>query len=108
MCKSVVLTELYRHGPGADGSQRTWIESCSAKCSCSGDEVGVQLEPVCINDGRRYYSPCHAGCTRLQQTAAGQIVSLSAPSCLLALSVGVQSEFFISPLPNYSDSMKSG
>jgi len=81
----VVRTLCCRRGQGADGSQRTWIESCNARCSCSADDVGLQLEPVCISDGRRYYSPCHAGCSQLLQTTAGRIVSCTGPLSLLPL-----------------------
>ena len=74
----------------AAGSQRTWIESCNAKCSCGSDDVRVQLVPVCVNDAaRRYYSPCHAGCSRLQQTSDGRIVSSAKVLCVLSPQQGI-------------------
>ena len=75
--RSTCIARCCSQGPAdAAGSQRTWIESCNAKCSCGSDDVRVQLVPVCVNDAaRRYYSPCHAGCSRLQQTSDGRIVS---------------------------------
>jgi hypothetical protein len=42
--------------------------SCNEKCRCGGDGVYLQLEPVCFSNGHRYFTPCHAGCTRLRQT----------------------------------------
>ena len=36
---------------------RSKVES-SSTCDCSS----TQFIPICGNDGRNYYSPCHAGC----------------------------------------------
>ncbi|KAG7246315.1 hypothetical protein CRUP_038877, partial [Coryphaenoides rupestris] len=41
------------------------IVDCNAGCSC-GREL---YNPVCGVDGVMYYSPCHAGCSSINQTA---------------------------------------
>lgn len=41
--------------------QKTHLDYyCNQGCNC---ESHIRFSPVCTNDGRTHFSPCHAGCT---------------------------------------------
>ncbi|MBN3287654.1 SO4A1 protein, partial [Polyodon spathula] len=65
------VTDPYLGGPVSDGPLNL-TAFCNSECNC----VREFYNPVCGDDGYMYYSPCHAGCSTVDQmlTQAGKKV----------------------------------
>lgn len=57
------VTDPYLGGPPSDGLLNL-TAFCNSECNC----VREFYNPVCGDDGYMYYSPCHAGCSTVDQT----------------------------------------
>ncbi|XP_058859972.1 solute carrier organic anion transporter family member 4A1-like isoform X1 [Acipenser ruthenus] len=57
------VTDPYLGGPASDGPLNL-TAFCNSECNC----VREFYNPVCGDDGYMYYSPCHAGCSTVDQT----------------------------------------
>lgn len=53
---------------------------CNANCSCSI----ASIDPVCGEDNLSYFSPCHAGCSKVEGSKAYQC------SCILSVGNGTE------------------
>ncbi|XP_076471762.1 solute carrier organic anion transporter family member 2A1-like [Babylonia areolata] len=59
---------LVHNSPGPRATGETSLQGCADSCVCDDGE----FFPVCGDDGRTFFSPCHAGCN---STARGNYVN---------------------------------